>query len=47
MSSKSRQSKSGHITKGAFGGLRGKRLRAQARFLKTRQLEAKNDKGHK
>lgn len=47
MSSKSKQSRSGQITKGAFGGLRGKRLRAQARFLKTRQLEARNDKGHK
>jgi hypothetical protein len=47
MSSKSRQSRSGHITKGAFGGIRGKRLRAQSRFLKTRQLEAKNDTGHK
>jgi len=47
MSSKSRQSKLGHITKGAFGGLRGKRVKAQARFLKTRQLEAKNDTKHK
>lgn len=43
MSSKSKQSKSGHITKGAFGGLRGKRTRAQARYLATRQIEAKND----
>ena len=47
MSNKSSQSKTGHVTKGAFGGIRGKRLRAQARFLKTRQMEAKNDKGHK
>jgi hypothetical protein len=43
MSSKSKQSKGGHITKGAFGGLRGKILRAQSRFLKTRQMEVRDD----
>lgn len=43
MSSKSRQSKRGYQTKGAFGGLRGRRTRAQARYLATRQMEAKND----
>jgi hypothetical protein len=43
MSSKSKQSKMGHITKGAFGGMRGKIKRAQVRYMATRQMEAKND----
>jgi len=43
MSSKSRQSKTGHVTKGAFGGLRGKIKRAQVRYLATRQAQQKND----
>jgi hypothetical protein len=48
MSSKSRQSKSGHQTKGAFGGIKGKIKKAQMRFLATRQMKGKrNDKGHK
>ncbi len=33
----------GHITKGAFGGLRGKIKRAQVRYMATRQMEVKND----
>lgn len=37
MSSKSKQSRSGNVTKGAFGGLRGKRRRAQVRYMATRQ----------
>jgi len=48
MSNKSRQSKMGHQTKGAFGGMRGKVKRAQVRYLATRQMKGKsNDKGHK
>lgn len=43
MSSKSKRSKLGHITKGAFGGIRGRRLRAQARYMMTRQLQAKRN----
>ena len=34
----------GHLTKGAFGGLKGKRERAQIRYLATRQNKQKNDK---
>lgn len=37
----------GHLTKGAFGGLKGKRERAQIRYLATRQNASTNNKQRK
>jgi hypothetical protein len=47
MSNKSKQSKSGRMTKGAFGGLAGKRRRMQVRYLATRQGVSTNQQNKK